>query len=110
MKKIKGIEERVDDINQDRLTDDQKKSLPSFKEMFVAVCGLTTTQDPAQAISYFDIGKKIKDAKADVVLENSEMDLLKSAVEKNPTKLPVIYFAQMIKKIRSAEELKPEVI
>jgi hypothetical protein len=105
MKVIRNIDKKVEDINQELLSDEQKENLLSHRKIMIGVCGLFATSDPNVAIEYFDIGKKIKDAKENLFLENAELKRLKEASEKNPTRLPAIFFAQITLAIRGAEDI-----
>lgn len=109
MKKILKIDEQLNDVNMEAMSDKEKVNLPTYRKLLVAACGLFFTTDPASAIDYFAIGKKIKDAKTDLILEDAEIDKLGLALDKNPSRLPVVFFAQLVLKFRGAEVVKLEV-
>lgn len=106
MKRIMNIDEQLNDINEELLSEAELAKRPRYRQNLIAACGLIATSDPNEAIALFDIGLKIKNSQQTLMLENAEYEKLKNCVEKNPTRLPSVFFSQMIKKVRSAEDVE----
>ena len=101
MKVIKGIDEKLELFS---LTDEgEKKDKSSFKDMYRTIVSLSLGKSSEQALEMLELGMKIKGVEKDLELEDAEFKLLKSKVEDNMTQLPAYFHAQLLLKLKEAE-------
>lgn len=103
MKEIKGINDKLDLFT---LTDEgEKKDKSSFKDMYRTIVSLSLGKSGEQALEMFELGLKIKNLVGDVLpLEDAEYRLLKSKVEDNVTQLAAYFQAQLLHKLKQADD------
>lgn len=107
MKEIKGINEKLDLFT---LNDEgQQKDKSSFKDMYRTIVSLSLGKSGEQSLEMFELGLKIKKHEGDVLkLEDAEFKLLKSKVEDNVTQVPAFFHAQLLIKLRDANDTASE--
>lgn len=103
MKQIKDINEKLDLFT---LTDEgEKKDKSSYKDMYRTIVSLSLGKSGEQALEMFELGLKIKNVVGDVLgLEDAEYKLLKSKVDDNMTQVPAYFHAQLLLKLKQADD------
>lgn len=106
MKKIIGIKEKLSHFNPD-VGKEAEEHLPTFQQMFVSVLGGSPAENGEQAIAMYQFGAKIKDnAGTDMEVEDAEFKLLKEKCQKNALGWVAHYYAQVLIKLKSSDEVK----
>jgi len=79
-------------------------SLPTFKKMFLNLLGGGQPKDGDEAIEMFALGLKIRANQEDeILLEDRELNLLKTKCLANPAGWMAHFLAQAILKLKDAE-------
>ena len=103
MKTIKGLDEKLDVFS---LEDKGEKDKLSFRDIYRTILSLSLSNSGAQAMEMVDVAMVLKAAKEDATLEDSQFNLLKEKIEANPMKQPAFFLAQLLRKLKVAEETK----
>lgn len=102
MKVIKGVSEKLDVFTLSE--DGETKDKASFKDTFRTIVSLSLGKSSEQALEMFELGLKLKNCKEDdLSLEDAEFKLLKEKVEANMTQQAAFFHAQLLKKLKEAE-------
>lgn len=101
MKTIKGITEKLAVFS---LRETQEVDSNSFQDVFRTIISLSIGKSAEQALEMFEIGLKLKNNKeSNLELEDAEFKLLKEKVEANPNQQPAFFHAQLLLKLKEAE-------
>lgn len=93
---------------QDEVTPDVVASMPTYRKMFRAVCGMGLAKSGEEAMDLVQIGLKMQLADPDISLEDAEFRLLKERCEKNPVQWQAHFHGQVMLKLKEAETSKKE--
>ena len=105
---IKGIDAQTEHYEDVRPEEKEKLAFPTFRQLFISCLGGLPADNGEQAIDMYELGRKIKKAKEDYIeLEDAEFKLLMEKVKKFP-KWGAFYQAQVLLKLKEAEEAKKE--
>lgn len=100
MKTIKNIDEKLDTFS---VEDNGEKDKMSFRDIFRTILSLSLSNSGDQALEMIELAGYLKKAKKDTDLEDSQFKLLKEKVEANPMRQPAFFLAQLINKLKAAE-------
>lgn len=101
MKTIKGITDKLELFS---ISGDSEKDTSSYQDVYRTILSLSLGKSSDQAIEMIDVALKLKKNKSkDLDLEDSEFKLLKEHVDTNATRQPAFFQAQLIRKLRDAE-------
>ena len=103
MKTIKNVDDNLQSFN-DELSEEEKRSLPTYRKAFKAILGMVLNNDPEKALDLAQVGLKFTLAQPDISLEDAEFKLLKEATNKNPSQLLNHFWAQILTKLKDAEK------
>lgn len=104
MKTLKGLNSKLQHFDE-TLPDQVTSVLPTFKKMFLNVLGGGQSRDGDEAIEMFALGLKIRSHQGDdIVLEDSEIRLLREKVATNPAGWMAHFLAQVMLKLKEAEK------
>ena len=107
MKTIKDIDGKPEPM-EDKVPSTVLEQLPTFRKMFRSAVGTALSKSGEEAIELFEIGLKVKRAKADLELEDAEFTKLKSKCDDNQAQWTSHYHAQVAMKLKAAEKEAPE--
>lgn len=102
MKTIKNIDEKPTSFDES-LPPEEIARIPTYRKLFKAAVGLTTKNNPAEALDLYQMGLKLKIESPDVALEDAEFKLLEESCRQNPANWVAHYFAQVLLKLKGAE-------
>jgi hypothetical protein len=105
MRTIKNIDAQIEHfIDDNSFPEDQKKQIPTFRQMFKAAVGLSLSKDGEQAIDLYQLGLKLKISESDINLEDAEFKLLKEKCGENPAKWIGHFHGQVMQKLKDSEK------
>ena len=107
MKTIKGLDEKPQPMG-DNVPATVMEQIPTYRKMFQSAVGSALSKSGDEAIELFEIGLKIKRAKADIELEDAEFTKLKDKCDGNQAQWSSHFHAQVALKLRSAEKAVTE--
>jgi hypothetical protein len=105
MKTLTNVDDHLDSFNEE-LNDDQRRVLPTYRQAFKSIVGMTLNGDPEKAIDLYQLGLKFKLDEPNIQLEDAEFKLLKEATQKNPSQLLNHFWSQILLRLKDAESVK----
>lgn len=105
MKTLKDLDTHLVHFEED-LPIDTVAQLPTYRKMYKAALGMVSSKNGEEAIDLYQVGLKLKLNEPQIDLEDAEFKLLKEACAKNPVQWMAHYHAQVVLKLKEAEQLK----
>lgn len=107
MKRLKGLNEVMKDFKGQPILAGPNNQTTSMKDLLTTHLGMWGTKEKDKAIKAFALGIKLNDCQDDeILLENSEFDLLTEAVVREP-KMTVFAMAPVFNLLEDAETVDP---